>query len=35
VQFVTGYPGKPSTEIMETLIEAAPRLGFVAYWAVN
>ena len=24
VQLVTGYPGTPSTEIMETLIEAAP-----------
>ena len=35
VQFVTGYPGTPSTEVMETLIEAAPELGFVAYWSVN
>ena len=35
VQFATGYPGTPSTEIMETLIEAAPRFGFVAYWSVN
>jgi indolepyruvate ferredoxin oxidoreductase alpha subunit len=35
VQFATGYPGTPSTEIMETLIEAAPQLGFVAYWSVN
>jgi indolepyruvate ferredoxin oxidoreductase alpha subunit len=35
VQFVTGYPGTPSTEIMETLIEAAPHLGFIAYWSVN
>ncbi|MCJ7609283.1 indolepyruvate ferredoxin oxidoreductase subunit alpha, partial [Candidatus Bathyarchaeota archaeon] len=35
VQFVTGYPGTPSTEIMEALIEAAPELGFVAHWSVN
>jgi len=35
VQFVTSYPGTPSTEIMETLIEAAPHLGFIAYWSVN
>lgn len=35
VQFATGYPGTPSTEILETLIEAAPHLGFIAYWSVN
>jgi indolepyruvate ferredoxin oxidoreductase alpha subunit len=35
VRFVTGYPGTPSTEIMETLIEAAPHLGFIAYWSIN
>src|SRR4030042_4543436 len=35
VQFATGYPGTPSTEIMETLIEAALELGFVAHWSVN
>lgn len=35
VQYVTGYPGTPSTEIMETLIEAADRLDFTAYWSVN
>jgi indolepyruvate ferredoxin oxidoreductase alpha subunit len=35
VQIATGYPGTPSTEILETLIEAAPRLGFDAFWAVN
>ncbi len=35
VKFVTGYPGTPSTEIMETLIEAAPHLNFTAYWSVN
>jgi indolepyruvate ferredoxin oxidoreductase alpha subunit len=35
VQFVTGYPGTPSTEIMEVLIEAAAERGFRAYWSVN
>lgn len=35
VQLATGYPGTPSTEIMETLIDAAPELGFSAYWSVN
>jgi indolepyruvate ferredoxin oxidoreductase alpha subunit len=34
-QLATGYPGTPSTEIMETLIEAAPELGFSAFWSVN
>jgi indolepyruvate ferredoxin oxidoreductase alpha subunit len=35
VQLATGYPGTPATEIMETLIEAAPELGFSAFWSVN
>ena len=35
VQLATGYPGTPSTEIMETLIEAGPALGFSAFWSVN
>ena len=35
VQLATGYPGTPSTEIMETLIAAAPLLGFSAFWSVN
>ncbi len=35
VQLATGYPGTPSTEIMETLIEAAPDFGFSAFWSVN
>lgn len=35
IQFVTGYPGTPSTEILETLIEAAPHLSFTAHWSVN
>ncbi|MFX0090865.1 MAG: indolepyruvate ferredoxin oxidoreductase subunit alpha, partial [Candidatus Hodarchaeota archaeon] len=29
------YPGTPSTEIMETLIAAAPHFGFEAYWSAN
>lgn len=35
VQLATGYPGTPSTEIMETLIDAAPSLDFSAFWSVN
>ncbi len=35
VQLATGYPGTPSTEIMEALIEASEPLGFKAYWSVN
>ena len=35
VQLATGYPGTPSTEIIETLIEAALELGFSAFWSVN
>lgn len=35
VQLATGYPGTPSTEIMETLIQAAPIFGFSAFWSVN
>lgn len=35
VQLATGYPGTPSTEIMETLMEAAPIVGFSAFWSVN
>jgi indolepyruvate ferredoxin oxidoreductase alpha subunit len=35
VQLATGYPGTPSTEIMEMLIEAAAVLGFSALWSVN
>ena len=35
VQLATGYPGTPSTESMETLIQAAPIFGFSAFWSVN
>ncbi|MCP4362500.1 MAG: indolepyruvate ferredoxin oxidoreductase subunit alpha [Chloroflexi bacterium] len=35
VRLATGYPGTPSTEIMETLIAAAPTLGMSAFWSVN
>lgn len=35
IHLATGYPGTPSTEIMETLIEASNKLGFLAYWSVN
>jgi indolepyruvate ferredoxin oxidoreductase alpha subunit len=35
VQVVTAYPGTPSSEIVETLIEVAPALGFYAEWSVN
>ena len=35
VQLATGYPGTPSTEILETLIDAAPELDFRAFWSVN
>ena len=35
VQVAVGYPGTPSSEIMETLAEVAKELGFHAEWAVN
>jgi indolepyruvate ferredoxin oxidoreductase alpha subunit len=35
VQLATGYPGTPSTEIMETLIAASTHFGFQAFWGVN
>ena len=35
VQLTTGYPGTPSTEIMVTLIEAAPTLGLSAFCGVS
>jgi len=35
VQLATGYPGTPSTEILETLIEAASVFDFRAFWSVN
>ncbi len=35
VQLATGYPGTPSTEIMETLIAGSPVFAYKAFWAVN
>lgn len=35
VDFCTGYPGTPSTEIMETLIEATEDYTHYTEWSVN
>lgn len=35
VSFCAGYPGNPSSEIIETLAEAAKDLPFYAEWSVN
>ncbi len=35
VEFVSGYPGTPSSEVMETLIAKAPEFGHYAEWSVN
>ncbi len=35
VQLASGYPGTPSTEILETLIAASSIFGFQAFWGVN
>jgi len=35
VQLATGYPGTPSTEIVDTLIDGSPIFGFQAFWSVN
>lgn len=35
VQVVTSYPGTPSSEIVETLLEVSTELGFYAEWSVN
>lgn len=35
VDFCSGYPGTPSTEIMETLIEGANEFGYYAEWSTN
>ena len=35
VQVVAAYPGTPATEIAETLIAAAKKLGIYAEWSVN
>ena len=35
VALAAAYPGTPSTEIMETLLSVAPRVGIYAEWSVN
>ncbi len=35
VQLVAAYPGTPSSEVVETLLECARDLGFYAEWSVN
>jgi indolepyruvate ferredoxin oxidoreductase alpha subunit len=35
VQLASGYPGTPSTEIMETLIAGSSIFGYQAFWGVN
>jgi TPP-dependent indolepyruvate ferredoxin oxidoreductase alpha subunit len=35
IKVAAAYPGTPSTEILETLSQAAKTLGFYAEWSVN
>jgi indolepyruvate ferredoxin oxidoreductase alpha subunit len=35
VKFALGYPGTPSTEVIETLIQGSKESGIRAEWAVN
>ncbi len=35
VQIASGYPGTPSTEVMETIISNANKYGIYAEWATN
>jgi indolepyruvate ferredoxin oxidoreductase alpha subunit len=35
VNFATGYPGTPSTEIMETILRVARERGIYAEWSIN
>ena len=35
VQFATGYPGTPSSEILQTLIDASNRTNIHAEWSIN
>ncbi|NPE30138.1 indolepyruvate ferredoxin oxidoreductase subunit alpha [Methanococcoides sp. SA1] len=35
VQITSGYPGTPSTEVMETIISHANKYGIYAEWATN
>ncbi len=35
VKYVTGYPGTPSSDVIESLIPVAKKLGMKVEWAVN
>ena len=35
VRFVIGYPGTPSSEILEALATVADKLGIYVNWAIN
>lgn len=35
VQFVTGYPGTPSSEIVETVARSARETGVYVEWSIN
>jgi indolepyruvate ferredoxin oxidoreductase alpha subunit len=35
VQFAAGYPGTPSSEILQTLLNAARDLNIHAEWSIN
>jgi indolepyruvate ferredoxin oxidoreductase alpha subunit len=35
VKYATGYPGTPSSEVIESLIPVAKKLGMKVEWAVN
>jgi len=35
VQFAAGYPGTPSSEILQTLLNAAKQLNIHAEWSIN
>jgi indolepyruvate ferredoxin oxidoreductase, alpha subunit len=35
VRVATAYPGTPSSEIMETLLEAADKIDLYAQWSIN
>lgn len=35
IQVATGYPGNPSSEILGSLNQLAPKLGFYSEWSVN
>ncbi|MBW1766867.1 MAG: indolepyruvate ferredoxin oxidoreductase, partial [Deltaproteobacteria bacterium] len=35
VQFAAGYPGTPSSEILQSLLDAAKKLNIHAEWSIN